>query len=79
MMPCAKEAPQIHAYVESLANADSEQAETIAGDAMTIAKRTPHHKPPLAVKQTVSSSVKVIAKATPGAKANEWECSTDVT
>jgi hypothetical protein len=69
---------QLHAYVESLANADSEQAETIAGDAaMTIAKRTPHHKPPLAVKQTVSASVKLIAKATPGAKANEWEYSTD--
>jgi hypothetical protein len=35
------------------------------------------NKPPLAVKAGVSGSVQVVAKATKGAKANDWQMSTD--
>ena len=38
---------------------------------------SPHHKSDLAVKQTVSGVVHVVAKATKGAKANNWQYSTD--
>jgi len=69
---------QLHAYVEALANGDREQAATIAGDAaMTLRTQRLHHKEALAVKQTVSGSVNVIAKAIQGGKSNDWQFSTD--
>jgi hypothetical protein len=68
----------LHAYVQQLASASPAQASAIATDAdMTLRKVTAHTKAPLAVKQTVSGSVKVVAKATKGAKGNEWQYSVD--
>jgi hypothetical protein len=69
---------QLHGYVQTTVNANPSQAEVIAADAaMTLRKKGAHSKAPLAVKQTVSGSVQVVAKATVGAKANEWQYSTD--
>ena len=70
---------QLHAYAQQLANASPSQAQTIADAAsMTLHKPpTPHHKSDLSVKQTVSGVVHVVAKATKGAKANNWQYSTD--
>jgi len=69
---------QLHSYVEALANANPVDAATIAGDAaMTLRKKPVRTKAPLTVKQTVSSVVSVVAKATKGAKANEWQYSLD--
>jgi hypothetical protein len=68
----------IHAYVQQLASASPAQAAAIADDAsMKLRTTTAHTKPLLAVKQTVSGSVKVIAKATAGARSNEWQYSVD--
>ena len=66
-------------YVELVANADPANASQIAQDAgMSLHKRTAPNKPPLAVKAgATSGSVKVVAKATKGAKANDWQLSTD--
>jgi hypothetical protein len=44
---------------------------------MMLRKVTAAHKQPLSVKQTVSGSVKVVAKATKGARGNEWQYSLD--
>ncbi len=68
----------LHAYVQQLASANPAQAEEIAAAAaMTLKKKTAPQKHPLAVKQAVSGSAKVVAKATKGAHANEWQMSTD--
>jgi hypothetical protein len=69
---------QLHTYVQGVVNANPSEAAVIAEEAaMALKKPTTHSKPPLAVKQTVSSAVKVVAKAIAGAKANDWQYSTD--
>jgi hypothetical protein len=67
------------AYVELVANADPVNASQIAQDAgMRLRKTAVHNKPPLVVKAgAVSGSVKVVAKATKGAGANDWQYSLD--
>ncbi len=67
------------AYVESVVSADPTNAATIAGDAGMYLRKSPSiNKPALTVKPgTVTGAVKVVAKATAGAKINEWQYSTD--
>jgi hypothetical protein len=67
------------AYVEELCNADPSNALVLAQDAGLSLKATGSHtKPPLAVKASaVSGSVNIVAKATTGAKQNQWEYSLD--
>ena len=66
-------------YVETLCNADPGNAQSLAQDAgMALRAQPAHSKPPLAVKAgAVSGSVNVVAKATAGAKQNQWQYSTD--
>jgi hypothetical protein len=69
---------QLRVYVQSIASANPAQAEAIANDAaMKLHKTGTHHKSDLAVKAVASGSVKVVAKALKGAKANEFAYSTD--
>jgi hypothetical protein len=67
------------AYVEQLVNADPTNAAIIAQDAgMQLRKVPTRNKPDLALsKGLVSGTVKAVAKATKGAKANEWQYSLD--
>ena len=67
------------AYVETLVNADPEHGVQIAAAAaMTLTALPSRNKSDLAVKHgAVTGSVHVVAKAQKGAKANEWQCSTD--
>ncbi len=67
------------AYVEQLVNADPANGAVIAHDAgMTLRKVPSRNKPDLAAsKGAVSGSVHAVAKATKGARANEWQCSLD--
>jgi hypothetical protein len=69
---------QLRGYVEIVASANPAQASTIAQDAAMALKKSPtRHKSDLAVKGVASGSVKVVAKALKGAKANEFQYSTD--
>ncbi len=69
---------QLHNYVQSVVNANPAQAEVIATSAsMSIRTRGALHKKDLTVKQMVSGSVHVVAKAVKGAKAHDWQFSTD--
>jgi hypothetical protein len=69
---------QLASYVEGLANADPDNAASIAQQAgMAVRKAAVRTKPTLATKQTSSGAVHVVAKATKGAKANNWQYSTD--
>jgi hypothetical protein len=67
------------AYVQLVVNSDPENAASIATAAgMTLVKPPARNKPPLAVKAGATSGVvHVVAKATKGAKANNWQLSTD--
>ena len=67
------------AYVEQLVNADPTNAAVIAGDSgMLIRKAPSRNKPLLAAKHgAVSGAVAVVAKATKGAKTNNWQYSLD--
>jgi hypothetical protein len=68
----------LHAYVQTLASASPSEASTIAADAaMTLRKSGSRHKNDLATSQEVSSTVKVVAKATLGGRSYEWQYSTD--
>ena len=68
----------LHTYVQTLVNANPSQAEAIATNAaMTLRKTGLPHKSDLAVKQTTSGTIQVVAKATKGAAANHWQYSTD--
>ena len=72
------DAGQLHGYVQSIVNANPENAESIVAQAaMTLRKKGAKSKPSLAVKQTVSGTVSLAAKATKGARMNEWQYSTD--
>ena len=65
-------------YVEQLCNADPANASNLAHDAgMTLVKVGTFAKPPLQAKQGVSGTLHFVAKAVPGAKANQWAYSTD--
>ena len=66
-------------YVEGLCNADPGSAPVLAQDAgMSLKATSPHEKPPLVVKAAaVSGSVHLVAKATKGAKQNQWQYSLD--
>ena len=66
-------------YVETLVNADPTNGALIAQDAgMQLRKPGVRNKPDLATKKgAVSGAVHAIAKATKGAKANEWQYSLD--
>jgi hypothetical protein len=69
---------QLRAYVQGVASANPAQANTIAQDAaMVLRKTATHHKSDLSVKAVASGAVKVVAKALKGAKANDFEYSTD--
>jgi hypothetical protein len=69
---------QLHGYVQALANATPAQAEAIAlAAAMTLRKPRVTHKSDLAVKHVVSGTVHVIAKATKGSHAYQWQSSAD--
>jgi hypothetical protein len=65
--------------VEQLVNADSANGATIAQDAgMQLRKVPTRNKPLLALnKGATTGTVHVVAKATKGAKANEWQYSLD--
>ncbi len=68
----------LQGYVQQIVTANPGNAAAIADDAsMTLRKVGSRSKPPLAVKQTVSGTVKLVAKATKGAKSNNWQYSTD--
>jgi hypothetical protein len=72
------DAHQLHVYVQQLVNANPSEAASIAQNAsMTLRKTAARHTNDLSVKQIVSGSVKVVAKAVKGAKAHEWQYSTD--
>lgn len=66
-------------YVEQVCNADPTNAAQIAQDAgMFLVTPGSRSKPPLAVKPgPVTGLVHVIAKATKGARSNDWQYSTD--
>jgi hypothetical protein len=69
---------QLHAYVQQLANASPDQAALIASNAaMTLRNPPTFHKSDLAAKTLVPGSLKVSAKAVIGARAHEWQISTD--
>ena len=69
---------QLRVYVQSVVSANPAQASTIAKDAaMGLRKVTHPQKSDLSVKAVASGSVKVVAKALKGAKANEFAYSTD--
>jgi hypothetical protein len=73
-----EDAKQLHAYVQQLANATPSQAALIAQQAaMALFKKVPKTKADLSVKQTVSGILRVVAKGLKGAKAHDWEYSTD--
>jgi hypothetical protein len=68
----------LHAYVQQVTNVDPTNAEVIATQAaMTLRKQALRAKADLAAKQTVSGVVNLVAKATKGARINEWQYSTD--
>ncbi len=66
-------------YVEAVVNADPANASQIAEDAgMYLRQSGSRSKPLLSAKPgATTGTVKVIAKATKGAKANDWQYSTD--
>jgi hypothetical protein len=73
-----EDANQLHGYVQLLCNASPTQASTIAADAaMTLRKSGVRAKHDLTVKQGISGTVKAVAGNVKGAKAHEWQCSTD--
>ena len=70
---------QLEAYVQQLMNLSPEEATSIAEAAgMSVRKpRTATQKSPLTIKQIVSGSVKLVAKAAQGGQSNEWQYSLD--
>ena len=69
---------ELQGYVSQVVNATPANAAVLAQDAgMSVRKYTHPAKPPLAAKQKLSGTVQLVAKATKGAKSNEWQYSTD--
>jgi len=72
------DAHQLLTYVQGIVNSSPSEAETIAVNAgMALKKTGAKSKADLSIRQIASGSVKVVAKATKGAKAHEWQYSTD--
>jgi hypothetical protein len=66
------------AYVQQVANLTPDQAASIIESAgMKVRKTGSKTKADLAVKQSIPATVQLVAKATQGAAANEWQYSTD--
>jgi hypothetical protein len=73
-----EDAKQLHAYVQQLANASPNQALTIAEKAaMTLRKVGAHPVHDLTIKQGSTGTVHVSARSVKGARAHEWQYSTD--
>jgi hypothetical protein len=73
-----EDAHQLHAYVQGLANANPAQADSIAQAAsMSLRKTGSRNKSDLAIKQTVSGTVQLVAKSLKGARSHEWQYSVD--
>ncbi len=70
---------QLRTYVQGLVNASPDHAEAIATAAhMSVRKPATHNKSDLTAKpHTVSGSVQLVAKATKGSHAHEWQFSLD--
>ena len=69
---------ELAAYVQPIAAADPGNAQSIASQAgMRLRQQQPPTKPPLAAKQKLSGEVALTAKAVSGAKANDWQFSSD--
>jgi len=69
---------ELQGYVQMVVNADPADADNLAQQAgMFVRSYTHPAKPPLAVKQTQTGVVHVVAKATKGAKLNDWQYSVD--
>jgi hypothetical protein len=69
---------ELAAYVQAIAALTPESAATVAGQAgMRLRKPQQPSKPPLAVKQTLSGVVRIVAKAIDGAQAYDWQISSD--
>jgi hypothetical protein len=69
---------ELQGYVQSVVNADPTDADSLAQQAgMFVHAYTHPAKPPLAVKQTLTGVVHVVAKAIKGAKTNDWQYSVD--
>ena len=72
------DAHNLHTYVQQQVNANPTQAAVIAKSAsMTLRKKGARSKTDLKVSQALPGSVKVVAAATKGAKAHDWQYSTD--
>jgi hypothetical protein len=66
------------AYVQQVANQTPDQAASIIESAgMTVRKTGARSKADLAVKSATSGAVHLVAKATTGSRAHEWQYSTD--
>lgn len=69
---------QLRAYVQVLVRASPDKAQVLATNAgMALRKPRSFSKAPLAVKQLVEGSVRLVAKAVKGAGAYDWEYGTD--
>ncbi len=69
---------QLVAYVQQVANLTPDQAVSIIESAgMGVKKPSSHPKSDLAVQAATSSGVHLVAKATKGSRAHEWQYSTD--
>jgi hypothetical protein len=68
----------VGAYVQQLCDATPDKAAAIAQAAtMRLRNPKPRHKSDLTVKQLASGVVKLVAKATTGGKAHDWQYSAD--
>jgi hypothetical protein len=68
----------LRAYVQQIANTNVAQASVIATDASMQLRKVPSlNKPPLAAKAISTGTLSVVAKATKGGQANDWEYSID--
>jgi len=69
---------QQQGYVQRLVNADPANAESLAQDAgMSLRKVAPYAKPPLVAKPAFAGAMRLIAKATKGGRAYDWQYSAD--
>jgi hypothetical protein len=69
---------QLVAYVQQIANLHPDEAASIIESAgMSVRKTGSRSKPDLAVKAATTGAVHVVAKASAGARAHEWQYSTD--
>jgi hypothetical protein len=73
-----EDAQQLHAYVQQLCNASPAEAAVIAANAaMTLHKAGAHAKADVTVTHKLSGTLHVSARSVKGAKAHDWQLSTD--